>query len=554
MGRLRFGRCCVLTILLLQVLLLSLQTRAEAQSSQPVRLDGDKGTRRRQGKTRQHSRKYRAIRAATAHKGVQQGTAGQERELIAVVPMDVSAAADATQAQLAAAADAAAAVAQTQPGEQGRAFSSVEVSDETLGPYYIFHNVLLRKNNSIVFFDPPTGVVEGRSPVQLPKSIKHRPAMTPFGFDRVDSNPPPPGVKGPLRETCLGWARKPAMLVDAAPWTDNVFHFYNDFLMPVFQTANQHGWVPEAQYADGQRVPNPQESPVTLIALTPWPYKADWSYLTNFITSDQRTIESAGGLCYETLVVEVSTLLNWYINREGDWWTQRSEALFKFQNFLSQASKLYEQSRGNWPLLDFRTSTSNGGQQRPRVTLASRTHSRGIMNEPEIISWINARYDVNVTITEFRLTPYEAMELMQHTDVFIGMHGAGMTNMLYIKPGASVVQLHPYGWQLPNGEMIRGFYYKNMVKANNAHYLEWVNPFPEKAFMREMDFPPQNPNTPYQYALHPLPEWGTPQTYEPPLNWIYQHTVVDLPNITPIFEKAFQLANILPKASAVQVS
>ena len=170
------------------------------------------------------------------------------------------------------------------------------------------------------------------------------------------------------------------------------------------------------------------------------------------------------------------------------------------------------------------------------------TDSYWILFTPPV--WCAARYDVNLTVTEFRVTPYEAIELMQHTDVFIGMHGAGMTNLLYIKPGAAVVQMHPYGWQLPSGEMIRGFYYGNMVKANKAHYLEWVNPFPEKAFMREMDFPPQNPNTPYQYSLHPLPEWGTPQTYEPPLNWIYQHTIVDLSNIGPVFEQAFELAGI----------
>ena len=78
---------------------------------------------------------------------------------------------------------------------------------------------------------------------------------------------------GELAEACLGWSSKPAMTVDAAPWTDNIFHFFNDFLMPVFETAHHHGWISPDQYADGQRAPSPDDSPVTLIALTPWPYK-----------------------------------------------------------------------------------------------------------------------------------------------------------------------------------------------------------------------------------------------------------------------------------------
>lgn len=32
-----------------------------------------------------------------------------------------------------------------------------------------------------------------------------------------------------------------------------------------------------------------------------------------------------------------------------------------------------------------------------------------------------------------------------HTDVLIGVHGAGLANMLYMKPNSAVVELGPYG-------------------------------------------------------------------------------------------------------------
>ena len=48
------------------------------------------------------------------------------------------------------------------------------------------------------------------------------------------------------------------------------------------------------------------------------------------------------------------------------------------------------------------------------------------------------------------------MNLFQHTDVLFGMHGAGWTNGLFIKQGASTMQMYPYGWRLPSNETIRG--------------------------------------------------------------------------------------------------
>ena len=87
--------------------------------------------------------------------------------------------------------------------------------------------------------------------------------------------------------------------------------------------------------------------------------QADWSYLTNYLTTDHRTVESAGGLCYETLVVEVSTLLNWYMPREGEWWDKRADALQHFIRFLSQVGSGTRDSAAGV------TRTQVGGDQGP---------------------------------------------------------------------------------------------------------------------------------------------------------------------------------------------
>ena len=40
------------------------------------------------------------------------------------------------------------------------------------------------------------------------------------------------------------------------------------------------------------------------------------------------------------------------------------------------------------------------------------------------------QYDVDLVVTRFDFPLWEAIDLVQSTDVFIGMHGAGFTNLL----------------------------------------------------------------------------------------------------------------------------
>lgn len=49
------------------------------------------------------------------------------------------------------------------------------------------------------------------------------------------------------------------------------------------------------------------------------------------------------------------------------------------------------------------------------------------------------------------------IDLMSHSDVILGMHGAGWTNGLFVKRGAGALQLIPYGWVSDDGKTIRGY-------------------------------------------------------------------------------------------------
>lgn len=81
-----------------------------------------------------------------------------------------------------------------------------------------------------------------------------------------------------------------------------------------------------------------------------------------------------------------------------------------------------------------RAVTWRSGQQLPQVTYVSRPppDSRAILNEPDLVAFIEAHWPVNVVTTNFNVSMWDAIELMQRTDVLIGVHGAGLTNSLFM--------------------------------------------------------------------------------------------------------------------------
>lgn len=170
--------------------------------------------------------------------------------------------------------------------------------------------------------------------------------------------------------------------------------------------------------------------------------------------------------------------------------------------------------------------------QRPRVVIASRPpRRRGILNELDLIQHLTSKWDVNVTVTNFRMGLAGAIALMQETDVLLGMHGAGtlciytldtgfhgahdsalcwaaamqdgftkqptlsksaymsllntpsadssssivlagLTNAFWLKKGAVMLQLLPYAWEVYPGQLIRSCLSADIPSAFQGHYLQ----------------------------------------------------------------------------------
>jgi hypothetical protein len=203
---------------------------------------------------------------------------------------------------------------------------------------------------------------------------------------------------------------------------------------------------------------------------------------------------------------------------------EESESFFVADLSSDQVSP--EGLRNQYPR-DHREPESHGtSDDLPVVTYMSRNFfSRGIVNEVDILRYILSNYKVMLRVTTFQEPLLEVMELLSSSDVLFGMHGAGWTNALFMKRGATTMQMYPHGWRLPDNSTVRGYNYREIVYASEGKYLEWVNPSRENSYFRRIDFKKRKES---KFQLHPQEQDPLPQNSWPGNQWIYQNTYVDM--------------------------
>ena len=82
---------------------------------------------------------------------------------------------------------------------------------------------------------------------------------------------------------------------------------------------------------------------------------------------------------------------------------------------------------------------------RVRVGLISRRWKRFLLNERELgYALLDAGYDVRLLALE-DMTLYEQVAALRATTLLVGVHGSGLNNALYLRPGAAVLQIVPFG-------------------------------------------------------------------------------------------------------------
>jgi hypothetical protein len=88
----------------------------------------------------------------------------------------------------------------------------------------------------------------------------------------------------------------------------------------------------------------------------------------------------------------------------------------------------------------------------PMVTLVQRPRTRALVNAnatlDAVLAALSPQAQGRIVLLE-ALTPAAQVQLMRTTDVLVAVHGAALSNLLFLPPTATVVELAPYRLDLP---------------------------------------------------------------------------------------------------------
>lgn len=104
-----------------------------------------------------------------------------------------------------------------------------------------------------------------------------------------------------------------------------------------------------------------------------------------------------------------------------------------------------------------------------RITFLSRgTKYRKILNEDALIERISSERSFSVKRVNYgkQLSFKDQLKITRNTDIFIGIHGAGLTHLLFLPKWATLFEL--YNCEDPNC-------YKDLARLRGVNYITWEN-------------------------------------------------------------------------------
>ncbi|XP_017609979.1 xylan glycosyltransferase MUCI21 [Gossypium arboreum] len=230
----------------------------------------------------------------------------------------------------------------------------------------------------------------------------------------------------------------PAVIFSTAGYTGNLYHEFNDGIMPLYITSQhfnkkvvffildyRNWWV--MKYGD--IISHLSDHPVI-----------------DFV-GDNRThcfTEAIIGLrIHDELTVDSSLM-------------RSNESIVDFRNLLDRAywprirGLIQEEEQETVDKKMSRSPTSGSvfdhQARKPKLVILSRNGSRAIMNENSLVKTSEEMgFQVQVLRPERTTELAKIYRSLNSSDVMIGVHGAAMTHFLFMKPGSVLIQVIPLG-------------------------------------------------------------------------------------------------------------
>ncbi|KAJ4770356.1 hypothetical protein LUZ62_054613 [Rhynchospora pubera] len=211
----------------------------------------------------------------------------------------------------------------------------------------------------------------------------------------------------------------PILIFSTEGFPFNPFHDYTDLLIPIFLAAKQYNG--EIQFGvTNFHVPWINKYQPYLQALSHYPLiNLDSETLVHCFPSGQIGLRGTG-----PITVDPS-------------FAQHGYTMQDFRHFMRTSLSL---ERAQVEIIE---KTSN---KKPRIAILLRKGTRTFTNEDEIIEMAQGvGFEVARADTETTKDFPRFAHIINSCDVLMGLHGAGLTNMLYLPNNGTVLQVIPWG-------------------------------------------------------------------------------------------------------------
>ncbi|XP_020096749.1 uncharacterized protein LOC109715936 isoform X2 [Ananas comosus] len=260
-------------------------------------------------------------------------------------------------------------------------------------------------------------------------------------FPRGQSPPPPP----PPPPACTVNQSVPAFLFSTGGFTGNLFHDYTDVLVPIFISAYQFRGAVQFLVTD----------------VKPWwihKFEKILKQLTNFDIVDVDADEEVR--CFPRLVAGPAFHKELGVNASK---TPGGYSVVEFRKMLREAFGLE------------RAAAVPGGdrwdiRRKPRLLIISRKNTRMFLNERAMVEMATSLgFDVRIGEPDVNTDVGQFARLVNSADVMLGVHGAGLTNMVFLPAGAVLIQVVPFGGL----EWLTMGTFGNATKDMEINYMEY---------------------------------------------------------------------------------
>ncbi|KAG1334830.1 alpha-1,3-arabinosyltransferase XAT3 [Cocos nucifera] len=303
---------------------------------------------------------------------------------------------------------------------------------------------------------------------------------------------------------CTVYHTVPAIVFSISGYTGNYFHDFTDVLVPLFLTSYQFNGEVRFLVTNFKLWWIHKYLPI---------FKKLSSYEIIDFDNDERVHcfkhAIVGLKAHEDMVIDPSKAPNGY-------------SMVDFTRFLRSAYSLER----SYPI---RIGEHPG--RKPRLLIIARSRTRRFVNLDQIIRMAEkSGFEVVVSEADINVTRFA--HIVNSCDVMMGVHGAGLTNFVFLPTNAILIQIVPWGGL----DWIAGTYFREPSKGMNLRYLEYSIAAEESTLIDQ--YPRDHAVFKDPSSIHKLGWFGMGEIF-----LVKQNVRLNVRRFRPVLKKALKLVH-----------